>query len=222
MSKNIALNILDSKGAQKEQLQLDPEIFGKGVREGVVYDSVRYQLLKKRAGTHSTLSKGVMKGGNKKPWKQKGTGRARAGSNTSPIWVGGAVAHGPKPRDYTNRTMKRARSQALAGVLREKAIAGNLFCFDSIATSRSAEFSALLEGINLLGKKVLFIAGSESIKKDTACAKTLRSARNLSGVRTIMAQAINTYDVLNSDAVVVTKATFEEVNNSLKSRAKLK
>ena len=105
MSENVALNILDSKGAQKGKLELDPTVYGKGVRESVVYDTVRYQLLKRRAGTHSALSKGVMKGGNKKPWNQKGTGRARAGSNTSPVWVGGAVAHGPKPRDYTNRTM---------------------------------------------------------------------------------------------------------------------
>jgi large subunit ribosomal protein L4 len=197
---------------------LDPVVYGKGVREAVVYDAVRYQLLKKRAGTHSTLTKGVMKGGTKKPWKQKGTGRARAGTNTSPIWVGGAIAHGPHPRKYVNRTMKRSRRQALAGVLRDKVISGEVFCFESIATSRTAEFSGLLKGLNLLGKKVLFISSSEGDKKESANAKAARSARNVPGVRILDSKAVNTYDVLNSDVVVVTKATFEEVNNSLKTR----
>ena len=222
MSENIALNILDSKGATKGKLDLDPVVFGTGVREAIVYDSVRYQLLKKRAGTHSVLTKGTMKGGGKKPWKQKGTGRARAGSNTSPIWVGGGIAHGPKPRKYVNRTMKRARSQALAGVLREKVIAGQVFCFEDIATAKSSEFVALLQGLNILGKKVLFIGGADSATKDSVSSKAIRSARNVKGVRTIIAQAVNTYDVINSDAVVVTKATLEEVNNTLKGRTKLK
>lgn len=221
MSKNIALNILDSKGNSKGQFDLDPVIFGKGVREAVVYDTVRHQLLKKRAGTHSTLTKGEMKGGTKKPWKQKGTGRARAGTNTSPIWVGGAVAHGPHPRKYVNRTNRRSKSQSLAGVIREKIVAGNLFCLEEISTAKSREFSAILKGLNILGKKVLFISGSDSTNKDSASAKAVNSARNVEGVQTLLAQAVNTYDVLNSDAVVISKATMEEVNNSLKSRAKL-
>lgn len=224
MSESIALNILDSKGAQKGKLELDPVIFGKGVREAVVYDSVRHQLLKKRAGTHSTLTKGVMKGGNKKPWKQKGTGRARAGSNTSPIWVGGAVAHGPHPRKYVNRTMKRSRRQALIGVLREKVISGSVYCFEAISASKTSEFSGLLKGLNILGKKVLYVSNSEANgntgdKKPSAGAMTAKSARNIVGVKVLDAKALNTYDVLNSDAVVVSQAAFEEINNSLKTQS---
>lgn len=219
MSERIALNILDSKGSPKGDMELDPVVFGKGVREAVVYDTVRYQLLKKRAGTHSTLTKSTMKGGGKKPWKQKGTGRARAGSSTSPIWVGGAVAHGPHPRDYTNRTMKRARRQALAGVLREKVLAGGVFCFEQIDTAKTSEFSKLLSGIKVLGKKILYISGAQADQKDSGDAKAVRSARNIAGVRVLSTKAVNTYDVLNSDALVVSKATFEELKESLKSRA---
>ena len=224
MSESIALNILDSKGAQKSKLELDPVIFGKGVREAVVYDSVRYQLLKKRAGTHSTLTKGVMKGGTKKPWKQKGTGRARAGTNTSPIWVGGAVAHGPHPRKYVNRTMKRSRRQALAGVLREKVMSGSVYCFESISASKTSDFTGILKDLNILGKKVLFISNSEAAaktgdKKPSEGVMTVRSARNIAGVKVLDAKALNTYDVLNSDAVVVSKAAFEAINDSLKTQS---
>lgn len=215
MSKQIALHILDAKGAKKGDLKVDDRIFGKSTSQGVVYDTVRYQLLKKRAGTHSVLTKGTMKGGGKKPWKQKGTGRARAGTNTSPLWVGGGVAHGPKPHKYVKRTMKRLRRQSLAAVLREKMLEGNFLCFENLGAERTSDFVSLLDKVKLGGRKVLLVAANE-----TSSSKELRAARNIKGLKIINATAVNTYDVLNSDAVVATQASFEQLQSALSSSAK--
>ncbi len=106
--EKISCKILGMDGKEAGSMDLDPKIFGAKIKKSMVYDAVMFKLAKIRAGTHSALTKAEVSGGGKKPHKQKGTGSARAGSNTSPLWVGGGVAPGPKPRDYTNRLSKRA------------------------------------------------------------------------------------------------------------------
>lgn len=222
MASKIAAKVFDSKGAENGQFDLDPELFVSSVNRAVVYDAVRYQLLKRRSGTHSCLTKGEMKGGGKKPWKQKGTGRARSGTNTSPVWVGGAVAHGPKTRSYENRTMKRTRRQSLAAVLADKARTGALLCFDSLEISRTREFAALLKTLNLSGKKVLLVAAEAPAKiAKTDCANTVavRSGRNIPGLKVVGSKGLNTYDVVNSDAVLLPKEILSSFQDSLKCEA---
>ena len=214
MTTKIKAKIFDASGVKGSDFDLDSDVFSK-TRSSVVYDAVRHQLLKRRAGTHSCLSKGVMKGGGKKPWKQKGTGRARAGSNTSPVWVGGAVAHGPKPRSYENRTMKRTLKQSLVTVLREKAVSGSLYCFENLQVSKTKEFTAVLKNIDLTAKKVLFIVDANS----AAEMANVKAARNVAGVKVISSTGLNTYDVLNSDAVIVSKGLLQSVQENIKQNA---
>jgi large subunit ribosomal protein L4 len=221
MASKLNAKLVDAAGAHKGDLELDSEVFVHAANAAVVYEAVRYQLLKKRAGTHSCLTKGEMKGGGKKPWKQKGTGRARSGSNTSPVWVGGAVAHGPKPRSYENRTMKRTRRDALVGVISDKARNGGLFCFESLQAQKSKEFAALLNSLALTDKKVLFVTEADkSSDPKSSEVITARAARNVNGVKIVGALGLNTYDVINSDAVLLSKSLFEKIQQDLKQASR--
>ena len=113
-------DIHNMEGKVVDSADLDVDVFGAKVNLDLVHQTIVWQLAKRRAGTHCSKSRAEVSGGGRKPWKQKGRGTARSGSNTSPVWVGGGVAHGPKPRDYETRLSKRTRRQALASVLTDK------------------------------------------------------------------------------------------------------
>ncbi len=239
--KSLTYKVLDSKGAEVGTIELDPAIFGAPILEDLVHQTVRWQRAKMRAGTHSTLTKGVMKGGNRKPRKQKGSGRARCGSNTSPLWVGGAVAHGPHPRSYEFRLSKRVRKQALASVLSDKVRTSRLIVLDQISnpSGKTKDFAKLLKDVGVTDSRVALVldapggaeAASEkatakkSSKKGAAVADTnsvmrsavSRSARNIDGLIAFPVGGTNVYDLARTKFLVCSKAGVKE----LEKRAQL-
>ncbi len=189
------------RGADAGEVVLPPELFGVEPNLAVMHQVVTAQLAAKRSGTHSTRSRSEVRGGGAKPWRQKGTGRARAGSRNSPIWRGGGIAHGPKPRDYGQRTPKKMIRLALAGALSDRAGEGNIIVVDawSFETPRTKDADAALEAVGAKGKVLVVLDDG-----DTNAAK---SFRNLPHVSCLHTTELNTYDVLDSDVVVFTEAT---------------
>jgi len=191
-------------GADAGTAPLSPELFAVEPNIAVMHQVVTAQLAAKRAGTHSTKSRSEVRGGGAKPWRQKGTGRARAGSRNSPIWRGGGIAHGPKPRDYSQRTPKKMIKIALAGALSDRAAEGRVIVVDewSFETPKTKDASVALEAIGAQGKVLVVIDDG-----DTNAAK---SFRNLPHVSCLHSTELNTHDVLDSDVVVFTKATLKD------------
>jgi large subunit ribosomal protein L4 len=185
---------------KKAIVELDAEIFGIEPNVPVMHQVVNAQLAARRAGTHSTKTRAEVRGGGAKPWKQKGTGRARQGSTRGPHWVGGGVAHGPKPRDYAERTNKKMKRLALRSALSDRAAEGNVMVvsdwgFD--APSTKAAKTALAD-LGVSGR-ILVVTGRDD-------DLTWKSLRNLPEVQLLTGDQLNTYDVLVSDYVVFTEA----------------
>ncbi len=188
-------------GKAAGSIDLDEETFGIEPNVPVMHQVVNAQLAARRAGTHSTKTRSEVRGGGAKPWRQKGTGRARAGSSRSPIWVGGGIAHGPKPRDYSERTNKKMIKLALRSALSDRAAEDKIVVFDawgfeapSTKAAKAALAAAGVEG------KALVVVGRE----DDDAAK---SFRNLPEVHVLIADQLNCYDVLVSDFLVFAKDT---------------
>ena len=206
------LTLLDAKGKEIGKTAVSAGLFGTKAPKHVLHQVARWQRAKKRAGTHSTQTRAEMSGGGKKPWRQKGTGNARAGSNTSSIWVGGGIAHGPKPRDYEFRLNKQERKLALAGALTARQSEGRLlvingFGLKEIKTSEAVKVLASL-GVKP-GAKTLVVLD----EKDTTTEKSLR---NIEGVHATSPSGLNVYDVLNSKFVVIVEDTLEEIEKRFK------
>lgn len=182
--------------------ELDPAVFGLEPHVAVMAQVVTAQLAARRAGTQSTKTRAEVSGGGAKPWRQKGTGRARAGSNRSPIWTGGGVALGPKPRKYNQRTPKKMVKLALRSALSDRAADGKVIVVDAWDfgdTPKTKDAKAALTGLGTTGR-VLIVLG-----RDDAVAA--RSFRNLPEVQLIEVGELNAYDVLVNDYVVFTEAT---------------
>ncbi len=172
----------------------------------LIHQVVRWQRAKKRAGTHSTQTRAEMTGGGKKPWKQKGTGNARAGSNTSSIWVGGGIAHGPKPRDYEFRLNKKERVKALQTVVRARKQEGKLFVIKGFEFSgfKTKEAIAELKKLTVAPKEKTLVVIPE------ADLKVEKSFANIAGVKVVRLSGLNVYDVVNSKNVVMTEAALSQ------------
>jgi large subunit ribosomal protein L4 len=196
-----SVEVRSPDGTTVRPVELDPAVFGIQPNVAVMHQVVTAQLAAARAGTHSTLTRAEVRGGGKKPWRQKGTGRARQGSTRAPHWSGGGVAAGPKPRDYRQRTPKKMIQLALRSALSDRASEGRVAVVDrwSFAAPRTKDARAALEAL-ALGGKVLLVLTHED---ETA----YRSFRNLPDVQLILAGELNAYDVLCSDWVVFTEAT---------------
>ena len=185
---------------KKAVVELDAEIFGIEPNVAVMHQVVNAQLAARRAGTHSTKTRSEVRGGGAKPWKQKGTGRARQGSTRAPHWVGGGIAHGPKPRDYSERTNKKMKRLALRSALSDRAAEGHVMVvadwgFD--APSTKAAKTALAD-LGTSGKVLVVASRDDNL--------TWKSLRNLPEVHLLEAGQLNTYDVLVNDYVVFTEA----------------
>ncbi len=181
-------------------VELDQEIFGVEPNMAVMHQVVTAQLAARRAGTHSTKTRAEVRGGGAKPWKQKGTGRARQGSIRAPHWVGGGVAHGPKPRSYAERTNKKMKRLALRCALSDRASDQRIIVLKSwgLAGPSTKDGKAALAELDISGR-VLVVTGRD----DEAVWKSLR---NLPEVHLLYGDQLNTYDVLVSDYVVFTEA----------------
>jgi large subunit ribosomal protein L4 len=185
-------------------VDLPGEVFDVQTNVPLIHQVVVAQLAAARQGTHSTKTRGEVRGGGKKPYRQKGTGRARQGSIRAPQFVGGGVVHGPQPRDYSQRTPKKMKAAALRGALSDRARNGHLFVVDRLTTGdapSTKDAIALLAGLTT-SRHVLVVAGRDDVT-------TWKSLRNVDSVHLLDPGQLNTYDVLVSDDVVFTEAALQ-------------
>ncbi len=200
--------LFKADGSASGDIELDAEVFGIEPNLDVLHQVVTAQLAAARAGTASTKTRAEVRGGGRKPWRQKGLGRARHGSIRSPQWVGGGVAHGPKPRDYSQRTPKKMKRLALRSALSARASEEAVLVVDDIdwATPKTKQAAGLLDAINADGKTLMVLGQLDSVAG--------KSFRNLPEVRLVEPGHLTPYDVLWSDQVVFTKHTVGSVGRS--------
>ncbi|MDQ3210665.1 MAG: 50S ribosomal protein L4 [Actinomycetota bacterium] len=204
------IDVVDTEGQKSGSRDLAAGIFGAPVSVPLMHQVVIAGLAGIRAGTHSTKTRGDVSGGGKKPWRQKGTGRARQGSIRSPQWVGGGVAHGPHPRDHSMRVNKKMRKGALRSALTDASQSGKLavvseIVFDEPKTKRA---TALLSALELRGKVLVVLA------EPTGDGAVERSFRNLTDVKIAYAGGLGTYDVLWADRVLLTTGALDALEAS--------
>ena len=197
--------IYNMAGEKVGEIELSESIFGIEPNESVVHDAVKNHLANCRQGTQSALTKGEVDCTTKKPWRQKGTGRARAGHAGSPVWRHGGVASAPKPRDYSYTLNKKVKRLALKSALSSKAAEGEIIVIDDlkVAEIKTKTFVGFLEKINVTGKALV-------ITKEVN-EPVIKSARNIPGVKTTIATIISPYDILNAGKLVVDKAALEKI-----------
>ncbi|AJK68006.1 50S ribosomal protein L4 [Corynebacterium marinum] len=194
---NLKLDVQTADGSTDGQVELPAEIFDREVSIALMHQVVNAQLAGARQGTHSTKTRAEVAGGGRKPYRQKGTGRARQGSIRAPHFSGGGIAHGPKPRDYSQRTPKKMKAAALAGALSDRARNARIHVITELVPGQEPSTKSARTFIErLTGRKsVLLVVGREDLN-------ARRSANNLPGVHILDAGQLNTYDVLNADDVV--------------------
>ena len=190
-------NVYDMSGKLVGEIELSEAIFGVEANQSVVHDVVKNHLANKRQGTQSALTRAEVSGGGRKPWKQKGTGRARQGSTRAPQWTHGGVVFAPKPRDYSYTLNKKTRRLALKSVLSAKVAEENLIVIDSIKMDapKTKEFAAFLKAVGADCKALVVTAAPD--------ANVVKSGRNIPGCEVTFANLINVYDVVNAKKLVV-------------------
>lgn len=204
------LTIKDIKGNNQGEFEVQFAVVEDGKGTQAVHDTVVAFRAAQRMGTACTKTMGDVNGSGKKPWRQKGTGRARAGSFASPLWRGGGVVFGPKPRDYTKKISRSTRQLALRKALSERLRAGDVVLLSDfkLSSPRSKEFVGVLSALDLSGGTALLVADSKD--KNLALA-----SRNVANVTIRTSDAVNTYDVLRSDKLVFTRDAFEQLQARL-------
>ncbi|GAA2243068.1 hypothetical protein GCM10010401_15030 [Rarobacter faecitabidus] len=201
----LTVDILDAKGKKAGKAELPAEIFDVQTNIPLIHQVVVAQLAAARQGTHSTKTRGEVSGGGKKPFKQKGTGRARQGSTRAPQFAGGGVVHGPQPRDYSQRTPKKMKAAALRGALSDRARAGRVHVVSGFGIDEAPSTKAAVSVLKQLSERKNVLVVLERTD-DLA----LKSLRNVPEVHLLVADQLNTYDVLISDDVVFTKGALEQ------------
>ena len=205
------LNVKDSKGNPSGEVEVGFAIIEDGKGTQAVHDTVVAHLANRRSGTACTKTMGEVAGTGRKPWRQKGTGRARAGSFQSPLWRGGGVVFGPKPRDFGRKVNARTRQLALRRALSERLRAGDVIVVEELPLSapKTREFLGILTGLELGGKKVLVCTAGDN--------RNLRLAsRNVPEVDLTTGEVLNTYQTLRYDKLLFTRAAFAKVEQRLK------
>ena len=200
--------IYDIANKKVGDLELNENIFGVEMNAGLVHQAVVMQLASQRLGNHATKTRSMVRGGGRKPWKQKGTGRARSGSTRSPIWVGGGTVFGPSPRSYAFSMPRKQRRLAIMCALSDKVANGEIVVLDSINfdAPKTKEVVKMLESFSV-DNKALIVTADYAENVD-------RSSRNIPGVKTINTIGLNVFDILNADKLFITKdaiARIEEV-----------
>ena len=194
---NLKLDVHTADGKTDGQVELPADIFDREVSIALMHQVVNAQLAGARQGTHSTKTRSEVRGGGRKPYRQKGTGRARQGSIRAPHYTGGGISHGPKPRDYSQRTPKKMKAAALAGALSDRARNARIHVITELVPGQTPSTKSARTFIERLTdrKSVLLVVGREDLN-------ARRSANNLPGVHILDAGQLNTYDVLKSDDIV--------------------
>lgn len=196
-------------GAQTGEMELNDSVFGVEVNEAVMRQAVLRQLANERLGTHATKTRGLVRGGGRKPWKQKGTGRARVGSTRSPLWVGGGTVFGPQPRSYEQKMPRKARRLAVKSGLSDKVNTNELFVLDEIvlAAPKTKEVVKVVDNFKFSGEKVLFITDGDEVMA--------RCARNLQGVKSVSTENMNIFDLLHYTKLFITKSAVAKIEEVL-------
>lgn len=199
------IKVVDMSGKEVSTLTLSDKVFGAEVNGAVLHTAVKAYLANQRQGTQSTLTRTEVSGGGKKPWKQKGTGRARQGSTRSPQWTHGGVALGPKPRSYRITITKKTRRPALFSALSSKVADGKMIVVNNIATD-AFKTKTMVGMLNAIGadKKALVVLPEVD-------AKVVKSCDNIEGVNTTVYNSINVFDILNCDTLVVAEAAVKKI-----------
>lgn len=199
------VKVLNMSGKEVGEVTLSDGIFGIEPNESVVHDVVKNHLANCRQGTQSALTRAEVSGGGIKPWRQKGTGRARQGSTRAPQWTHGGVVFAPKPRDYSYTLNKKVKRLAMKSVLSAKAAEGNIVVVDSIKMDapKTATFKSFLKAIDADCKALVVTAEADEL--------VIKSANNIPGVSTAFASVINVYDVLNAKKFVVDQAALAKI-----------
>lgn len=210
MSEPVTVAVVSQRNEPVGEVALPPEVFGGPVRRHLLYETVRMQQANRRSGTAATKTRAFVRGGGKKPWRQKGTGRARAGSNRSPLWVGGATIFGPQPRDYSYRLPASARKAALRAALAVKAKDGKLLVLDKIELEapKTKLLAQLLAGLQI-ENVLIVIPGRDDVVE--------RAGRNLPHVKVLRAEGANVYDLLRYDRLILTQDALQVLTGRLGS-----
>lgn len=203
------VSLFKQDGSQIGEIELNAAVFGVEPNEDVIFDAVIMQRASLRQGTHAVKNRSAVRGGGRKPWRQKGTGRARQGSIRSPQWVGGGTVFGPTPRSYSYKLPKKVRRLALQSVLSQKVLEGKLVVVDelSFAAPSTKEFKSVLNNLKVDAKTLLVLEGTN--------ANAYFSARNLANVKVIDEGNVNVLDVVNYGTLVITKAALSTVEEAL-------
>lgn len=201
-------DVFDIQKKKVAEIDLNDAIFGAEVNEAVIYDVVKMQLASRRSGTASTKTRSDVSGGGKKPWRQKGTGRARSGTSRSPIWRGGGIVFGPHPRDYSYTIPKKVRKKALISALSMKFKENKMvilkdFPMEKISTRT---FKSVVDLFSL--KKALFVLADNN-------EVLLKSSRNIKNVKMVRSEGINVYDVLNYEHLILLEPSVKKIEGAL-------
>ena len=199
------LKVVNMSGAEVGTIELSDEVFGAEINGAVLHSAVRTFLMNQRQGTQSTLTRTEVSGGGKKPWRQKGTGRARQGSTRAPQWTHGGVALGPKPRCYRLSMNKKTKRVAMKSALSSKVAAGEMIVVDAIEAPefKTKTMVKMFKDIGAEGKALVVL--------DTVDEKVIKSIANIPGAKTAQVNTINVYDILNCDKFVVVKNAAKKI-----------
>jgi len=202
------MKVLDQSGQEVTELTLNGEIFSGEVKPHLIHEVVKMQLANRRAGTASTKNRSAVRGGGKKPWRQKGTGRARVGTIRSPIWKGGGVVFGPTPRDYSYRVPKKVRKGALRSALALKAQEGKFLVVDKleITEPKTREFVKILDNLSIQEGLIVIVDRNEGLE---------RSSQNVPNVKVLRIEGLNVYDIMRYDTLLMTKQALEKLEEVL-------
>ena len=205
---NVALYNIANE--QVGEIELNDSVFGVEYNEAVIHQAVVRQMSNERLGTHATKTRGLVRGGGKKPWKQKGTGRARVGSIRAPLWVGGGTVFGPTPRSYVKAMPRKARQLAVKSALSEKLRAGELVILDQIAfeAPKTKNVVNMMTAFQAEGKALIVDGGDQAVN-------TILSARNIPGVKAMTTDGINIYDLVHYTKLFLTKSAVEKIEEVL-------
>ncbi|MFN8625649.1 MAG: 50S ribosomal protein L4 [Candidatus Binatia bacterium] len=208
MAEPITVSVKSQQNAVVGEMTLPPAVFAQPVRRHLLYEVVRMQQANRRAGTSATKTRGMVSGGGKKPWRQKGTGRARAGSSRSPVWRGGAVVFGPRPRDYAYRLPASARKAAICSALAAKVREGKLIVVDQIVLNapKTKVLVQLLRELQVDNALIMTQGRDDSLE---------RAARNLPLIKVLRTEGANVYDLLRYDRLILTQAAVSALTERL-------
>ncbi|AUZ24901.1 50S ribosomal protein L4 [Bacillus cabrialesii] len=201
--------LYNQNGSTAGDIELNASVFGIEPNESVVFDAILMQRASLRQGSHKVKNRSEVRGGGRKPWRQKGTGRARQGSIRSPQWRGGGVVFGPTPRSYSYKLPKKVRRLAIKSVLSSKVNDNNVIVLEDLTldTAKTKEMAAILKGLSVEKKALIVTADANEA--------VALSARNIPGVTVVEANGINVLDVVNHEKLLITKAAVEKVEEVL-------